>query len=201
MVAISGTQWATNLNAGLGNLPRSYELAAQVLAAVDGLMDKQPWCGHTLRTVGHSKGGGEATYAALVQEVPVKAEVFAPSHLSAGLIERLPATAPGARPASRAAYSVDTDLVPDAPFVPGLGIHGVGTSTSFRRPQQGLLADPTCTTSSSITGKHAGRRAGGRARRLRMRLRIVRGRVRTSVVSGTTGPVPGAARRPSPASA
>lgn len=71
-VAMSATQWTANLTAGLGRLPRSYDQAAQLLQALSARMDAPPWRGHALRTVGHSKGGGEAIYAALSQPLPMR---------------------------------------------------------------------------------------------------------------------------------
>jgi hypothetical protein len=130
-VAMSITQWASNVSAGWGRLPRNYAQAAQLLGVLGGMLEQAPWQGYTLRAVGHSKGAGEATYAALAQSTPLRADVFAPAHLSVGLIERLPAANVRRAVDLVRAYSVGSDLVPLIRNVPGLGIQGLGTEHFF----------------------------------------------------------------------
>lgn len=86
------SQWGANLYAGLGGTPKSYRQADELLAAVQRRLATDPaLAGHTVRVVGHSKGGGEAMYAALKASTPVPVTAFCPAHLSDRLIKQLPA--------------------------------------------------------------------------------------------------------------
>lgn len=86
------SQWGANLYAGLGGTPRSYRQAEDLLASVQRQLKSDPdLAGHAIRAIGHSKGGGEAMYAALRSSDPVPVTAFCPAHLSHGLIKTLPA--------------------------------------------------------------------------------------------------------------
>lgn len=86
------SQWGANLYAGLGGTPRSYRQAEELLASVRRQLKSDPdLAGHAVRVIGHSKGGGEAMYAALRASDPVPVTAFCPAHLSHGLIKALPA--------------------------------------------------------------------------------------------------------------
>jgi hypothetical protein len=127
------TQWGANLKAGRGSLPESYRQAAELLQALQTQLVEQPPSGLegcTARVVGHSKGGGEAIFAGLMSPTPAKVTAFCPSHLSDGLVKRLPA-----QNLSRA-----TDLVesysPRGDMVSGLrgllpNVKGVGVGHHF----------------------------------------------------------------------
>lgn len=123
------TQWKANIAAGLGILPASYAQAAALVAALQAVVGQGqgPWANHTLRTVGHSKGGGEASFAALFQPVPVRADVFAPNHLSTGLIDLLPFDNVWHAVDLVRCYTVETDAIPALRNVPLGGVDGVGT--------------------------------------------------------------------------
>lgn len=122
-------QWHANVSAGLGRLPTSYAQAAALVAALQACMSdpQDTLAGHTLRAVGHSKGGGEASFAALFQPTPIEADVFAPNHLSTGLIDKLPFHNVWRAPDLVRSYTVATDLVPALRSLPLVGIDGVGT--------------------------------------------------------------------------
>jgi hypothetical protein len=85
------SQWGANFHAGIGGTPKSYRQGADLLASMqDRLLSDPALAGHTVRVVGHSKGGGEAMYAALKTATPVPVTAFCPAHLSDGLIKQLP---------------------------------------------------------------------------------------------------------------
>jgi hypothetical protein len=121
------SQWGANFKAGLGGVPKSYEQAAkltqEIVKLVGGSKDFE---GFTVRTVGHSKGGGEAMYAALMQEDPLKCTAFCPSHLSKGLIARLPPDNVARSKDLVESYSPFGDVVSalrgKLPDVPGVGV-------------------------------------------------------------------------------
>jgi hypothetical protein len=93
---------------------------------VQGLADK----GHTVRLIGHSKGGGETTYASLMAKHPVEVDNFSPAHLSDGLVKKLP-------PQNLArAKELIRSFSPYGDPVAGLrgklpGLHGVGVGYHF----------------------------------------------------------------------
>ncbi len=75
----------------VGGVPNSYQQASDLVGKLQERMKSTPGLeGFSVRTVGHSKGGGEAMYAALKQSEPLRCTAFCPSHLSQGLIDRLP---------------------------------------------------------------------------------------------------------------
>lgn len=90
-VMTSLSQWGTNFKAGLGGVPQSYKQASELVSRIMDKVQTMPeYAGFTVRTVGHSKGGGEAMFAALRQDTPVQATTFCPSHLSDGLLKHIP---------------------------------------------------------------------------------------------------------------
>jgi hypothetical protein len=116
-----------NAGAALGMAAASYKQAAMLARALQQRLADDAGCrGYTLHLTGHSKGAGEAMYAALSADTPLRATVFAPAHLSTGLIARL-------RPENLAratelieSYSVLGDPVPALrgrmPGMPGVGV-------------------------------------------------------------------------------
>jgi hypothetical protein len=120
-------QWLANAQSVFGSVPRSYKLARDVLQHLQNELVKPPWAGFVLRTVGHSKGGAEAAYAALSLQEPVCASVFGPNHLSAGLVASLPRDNVARAPELVKSYSVETDMVPQLHRYLGGGHHAVGT--------------------------------------------------------------------------
>ncbi|NRF72167.1 hypothetical protein HLB44_34805 [Aquincola sp. S2] len=125
-------QWVTNVSAGFGNEEASYRQARELVGKAVELAGENV----TVRTAGHSKGGGEAMYAALAQTPPLNADVFSPSHLSSGLISRLPKANVDTASKGVRAYSVSKDLVPKIRSVLPWGAAGVGRDHFFP-------ADPT----------------------------------------------------------
>lgn len=126
------SQWGANLYAGVGGTPKSYRQAATILAAVQRRMAEDPkkYGGHTLRVVGHSKGGGEAMYASLKSAQPVEVTAFCPSHLSDGLLKELP------KENLDRAKELVSSFSPKGDPVAGLrgkliGLHGVGKGHHF----------------------------------------------------------------------
>jgi hypothetical protein len=125
------SQWGTNVKAGLGRTPRSYAQAAELVARLqENIRTRPEYQGYRLRTVGHSKGGGEATYAALRQAEPVPATVFCPWHLSDGLLRQLPTANLDRAKTLVQSYAPYGD--PVAALRGSLpGIHGVGREFRF----------------------------------------------------------------------
>jgi hypothetical protein len=121
------SQWGANLHAGMGGVPRSYEQAGDLAGKLQERMASTPGMENfTVRTVGHSKGGGEAMYAALMQKEPLQATTFCPSHLSQGLINRLPEGNAAKAKELVQSFSPFGDPVSalrgKAPDVPGVGV-------------------------------------------------------------------------------
>lgn len=134
-------QWGANLLAGLGVVPKSYKQAAQF---TQGILAMLPQAGlpdgTQVRTIGHSKGGGEAMFAALSQEKPLSCTAFCPSHLQQGLIDRLPADNVARAPELVTSISPYGDPVSalrgTMPFISGLG-----TGIHFQSPLNGNMLD------------------------------------------------------------
>ena len=125
------SQWGANLCAGLGGTPRSYRQAEALLAAVQRRLATDPaLAGHTVRVLGHSKGGGEAMYAALKARAPVPVTAFCPAHLSDRLIRQLPEKNLASAKAWVRSFSPKGDPVAG---LRGLlpGMHGVGIGHHF----------------------------------------------------------------------
>jgi hypothetical protein len=125
-------QSLANASAALGRAPGSYRQASALADALVTRMAKDPaHAGFALRLTGHSKGGGEAMYAALRGDTPIPATVFAPAHLTTGLIANLcPESVAKARDLIES-YSAYGDPVPALRhLVPGM--HGLGLAHHFR---------------------------------------------------------------------
>ncbi|MCK5894980.1 MAG: DUF2974 domain-containing protein [Endozoicomonadaceae bacterium] len=80
-------QWVSNVeNAIFNKVPKSYTQAKELTTTVKTLMDSDPkYKGFTLTLSGHSKGGGEASYAALSQDPPLSAKCFSSAELGSKL--------------------------------------------------------------------------------------------------------------------
>lgn len=120
------SQWGANIFAGLGGTPRSYKQASTLLSQLQQRMRSDPTlAGLTLRVVGHSKGAGEAMFAALGAKAPVPVTAFCPAHLSEGLIKQLPACNLARAKELVASYSPYGDPVAamrgKLPRMPGVG--------------------------------------------------------------------------------
>ncbi len=108
-------QWIANgKNAVLGKTPDSYRqarvLTDNLLAAIkapnSGVQD------YTLKLSGHSKGAGEATYAALAREQPIPAICFGSAQLGSGLQKEIPATSQALATDYVSHYNIKGDIVP-----------------------------------------------------------------------------------------
>ena len=76
-------QWIANAkNAVLGKTPDSYKQAKILTDKVLQMMDANPrYQGFKLTVSGHSKGGGEAAYAALARDKPLEAICFSSAEM------------------------------------------------------------------------------------------------------------------------
>ena len=85
-------QWIANgKNAALGKTPDSYKQASELTRHVMDLMAKDPkYKDYSFSVSGHSKGGGEAAYAALTQKEPVDAICFSSAELGKEMRESIP---------------------------------------------------------------------------------------------------------------
>lgn len=125
-------QWRANFRAALGYCPGSYRDAAKVtLALQEQLGSDKSLEGYTLHLTGHSKGGGEAMFAALSAGANVGATVISPAHLHRRLLAELPSEALEHAHERIASYSPYGDPVP-ALRSPALDIVGIGTGYHFR---------------------------------------------------------------------
>lgn len=114
----AGVQWVTNGGAAAGFEMPSYR---QAKLLVQHLSDHLAGKDYKLSLVGHSKGGGEAIYAALSLPEGLPAFVLGTSHLSEGLVNRLPAENVRAALSLVTSAYVEGDpvagLIPSLPFV------------------------------------------------------------------------------------
>lgn len=107
-------QWIANAkNAVFGTIPDSYKQASELTGKLQAMMALDPqYKDFTLTVSGHSKGGGEASYAALSQKEPVHAICFS----SAELGKQMQASIPEETKANAASfvshYYVEGDAVP-----------------------------------------------------------------------------------------
>lgn len=139
---IAAHQWVTNAAEGLGEFCKSYDQARQLVGLVGQMTSggeaagpgglkggrSSPLAQCELQVVGHSKGGGEAAFAALSQKNPPRAHVFSPAHLSDSAIRMLPRENVQAAKDLVQAYSVEGDTVPRLrEHLSFIGIKGVGT--------------------------------------------------------------------------
>ncbi|WP_018692618.1 hypothetical protein [Algicola sagamiensis] len=89
-------QWGANIkNALLGKTPTSYQQAKEIAKALDQMMKQDRLLqGNSLSISGHSKGGGEAAYAAAMlstPENPIKAECFCSAELGHSMLKEVKA--------------------------------------------------------------------------------------------------------------
>lgn len=115
--SMGGPQWLANGEAGLGVEPESYKQAATLaqelqLAMTNGHSGAK-YHDYDLSLTGHSKGGGEASYAAIMMEKPVKATVFSPAPLSDGLLDKAREENVKRLPDLVKSFSVKGDPVPE----------------------------------------------------------------------------------------
>jgi pimeloyl-ACP methyl ester carboxylesterase len=117
MVALAGTQdrtdWMTNIKQGVGLVPDQYDRAAQLVAAAKSKY------GDRVVVVGHSLGGGLATYAALSNHV--RAQTYNAAGLGLG---------------ARAELWLDKRLEPGRDLITHLNLSGEGLTS------EPLLSNP-----------------------------------------------------------
>ena len=130
-------QWVANARNTLRfERPDSYlqakELTKQVVFFLGFLHEYRDY---TLVLSGHSKGGGEASYAALTQQTPVKAVCFASVELGDQLLEDIPAEHRVAAGYFITHYLIEGDLVPKiGTLLPGLELLGQVITLPARHP-------------------------------------------------------------------
>jgi hypothetical protein len=85
-------QWAANIKETFGGVPQSYQQAARIVRSMQAMTQDagSPYAGYSISTVGHSKGGGEAVFAALAQREPVHAYGFSSAHMGRPMLNHLP---------------------------------------------------------------------------------------------------------------
>ena len=108
-------QWIANAkNALLGKAPDSYKQASELTQKVQSLMAADPkYKDYTFSVSGHSKGGGEAAYAALSQKEPVHAICFSSAELGRKLRESIPEERKANAAAHVQHYYIEGDAVPN----------------------------------------------------------------------------------------
>ena len=107
-------QWGANIsNAVFGKTPHSYRQAKTLADELVKLQAQNPeYKDHTIVLSGHSKGAGEATYAALNRETPLKAECFCSAQLGSGMQNELPEESKAHAADYVTHYNIKGDLVP-----------------------------------------------------------------------------------------
>lgn len=107
-------QWIANgKNAVLGKTPDSYRQASELTQKVQRFIATDPkYKDYTLTVSGHSKGGGEAAYAALSQEEPVHAICFSSAELGKEMRESIPEETRANAAAHIHHYYIEGDAVP-----------------------------------------------------------------------------------------
>jgi hypothetical protein len=142
------SQWGANVMASLGMVPKSYKQAVQLVRKVqDEVNASGNYQGYSVRTLGHSKGGGEAMYASMMQNKPLPVTAMCPSHLSKGLIKNIPVKNLGQATTLINSYSPFGDPVSairgKMPDVPGIGngyhFKGIEGSSLIDKHDQFLL--------------------------------------------------------------
>lgn len=121
-------QWVANAQNTLRfERPASYLQAKEFTKEVIFFMDfLNKYQDYKLVISGHSKGGGEATYAALCQQAPVKALCFASAELGDKLLSDIPAEHRVAASHFITHYLIEGDLVPKVgTLLPGLELLGL----------------------------------------------------------------------------
>ncbi|USE35054.1 hypothetical protein [Endozoicomonas sp. SCSIO W0465] len=117
-------QWIANAkNAVLGKTPDSYEQARQLTQNVQMMVASDPvYNGFTFTVSGHSKGGGEAAYAALSLDKPVKAICFSSAELGKEMRDSIPEKTKAQAARYITHYNIQGDIVPNI----GRVAHGLG---------------------------------------------------------------------------
>lgn len=108
-------QWIANAkNAVLGKTPDSYrqarELTDTLLSTVQG--EGSAFKEFTVKVSGHSKGAGEATFAALARKQPVEAICFSSAQLGSGMQKEIPLSSKQNSANYVRHYNIKGDLVP-----------------------------------------------------------------------------------------
>ena len=135
--AFTFRQWVANAQNTLRfERPASYleakELAEELIFFLDFLNEYRDY---RLVLSGHSKGGGEATYAALCQQSPVKAVCFASAELGDKLLDDIPPEHRVAASHFITHYLIEGDLVPRVgTLLPGLELPGQIITLPARHP-------------------------------------------------------------------
>jgi len=132
----TANHWRANVkNATSNSVPDSYKQAAEVTQAVIDMAKSHPsYKEYTVKTSGHSKGGGEAAFAALKSSgqkqpdgtvVPTKAICFSSAEFGRGIISSLTEDEKAIAVDSVVHYNISGDIVPKmGKLLPGLSHFG-----------------------------------------------------------------------------
>ena len=108
-------QWIANAkNALFGKVPDSYTQAKVITKKLQLVMQTDPhYQNAKLIISGHSKGGGEAAYAALSQAQPPEAICFSSAELGKGVLQSLSETSKANAARYVSHYNIQGDMVPN----------------------------------------------------------------------------------------
>ncbi|MDP0587774.1 MAG: hypothetical protein QS748_00595 [Candidatus Endonucleobacter bathymodioli] len=140
--AFSLPQWLGNYKNAISNkIPKSYVQAKKLTNIVKAKMESDPnYQGYTLKLSGHSKGAGEAAYAALSQDKPLQALCFSSAQLGSKMREDISDTNKEKAPECISHYAIQGDIVPNMDVLrKHLGHLGTLTTIPAKSPLDGPL--------------------------------------------------------------
>ncbi|WP_281646787.1 lipase family protein [Parendozoicomonas sp. Alg238-R29] len=126
-------QWGANIkNAIFGKTPHSYRQAKALTDELLRLTDTKSsgYEDYSVVLSGHSKGAGEATYAALNRAQPLKAECFCSAQLGSGMQNELPESSKTDADKYVSHYNIKGDVVPKLGNMRN-GLGHIGNVTTF----------------------------------------------------------------------
>ena len=126
-------QWKSNIQNALGlKIPGNFEQAKELTARVSERLKTHPeYEGSKLILTGHSKGGAEATYAALSQDAPLEARVFSSAELHQKLLDTISRENLGQAKDLVTAVNIKGDRIPKMRTVLRTNIHSVGSTVTL----------------------------------------------------------------------
>ncbi len=127
-------QWKSNIQNALGmKSPKNFEQAKQLTSTLKKTLDESPHHQKThLVLSGHSKGGAEATYAALSQNEPLEARVFSSAELHQQLINQIPTTNLKQACEKVVCVNIKGDMVPNMSKVLPTQLKSVGSCINLK---------------------------------------------------------------------